>query len=67
MKMTDDYSQQSYNKESIDPVEFQKMIAEHAYFKAEKRGFAVGHEIEDWLEAEQEVSKQCFYWVQEEW
>ena len=24
-------------------------------------------EIEDWLEAEQEVNKQCFYWFREEW
>ena len=27
-------------------------IAELAYFKAENRGFAPGHELEDWLEAE---------------
>jgi len=25
------------------------MIAEAAYFKAEKRGFVVGHDVEDWL------------------
>ncbi|MCD2453374.1 DUF2934 domain-containing protein [Methylicorpusculum oleiharenae] len=30
-------------------------IAECAYYKAEKRGFAPGHEIEDWYEAEQEM------------
>lgn len=29
-------------------------IAELAYFKAENRDFAPGHELEDWLEAEQE-------------
>ncbi|MGZ8906849.1 MAG: DUF2934 domain-containing protein [Methylobacter sp.] len=29
-------------------------MAELAYFKAENRGFAPGHELEDWLEAEQE-------------
>ncbi|MDD5268281.1 MAG: DUF2934 domain-containing protein [Methylococcales bacterium] len=29
-------------------------IAELAYFKAESRGFEPGHELEDWLEAEQE-------------
>lgn len=29
-------------------------VAEHAYYKAENRGFAPGHELEDWLEAEQE-------------
>jgi len=30
-------------------------IAEAAYFIAERRGFAPGHELEDWLEAENEV------------
>ncbi|MCU0836087.1 MAG: DUF2934 domain-containing protein [Chromatiaceae bacterium] len=30
-------------------------IREAAYFKAERRGFAPGHELEDWLEAEQEA------------
>lgn len=29
-------------------------IAELAYYKAESRGFEPGHEMEDWLEAEQE-------------
>lgn len=29
-------------------------IAEIAYCKAEIRGFAPGHELEDWLEAERE-------------
>lgn len=31
-------------------------IAELAYFKAERRGFEPGHELEDWYEAEQEVN-----------
>jgi hypothetical protein len=31
------------------------MIAEAAYFRAEKRGFAPGYEIADWLEAEAEI------------
>lgn len=29
-------------------------IAELAYYKAESRGFEPDHELEDWLEAEQE-------------
>jgi hypothetical protein len=29
-------------------------VAELAYYKAESRGFEPGHELEDWLEAEQE-------------
>ena len=31
------------------------MIAERAYLRAEKRGFAPGHETEDWLAAEVEI------------
>jgi hypothetical protein len=31
------------------------MIAEGAYLRAERRGFASGHEAEDWLAAEAEV------------
>ncbi|TAK60520.1 MAG: DUF2934 domain-containing protein [Methylobacter sp.] len=43
---------------------FQKMVAERAYSKAEKRGFKGGHEMEDWLEAESEIKNQYFYWFQ---
>jgi hypothetical protein len=31
------------------------MIAENAYYRAERRGFLPGHEMEDWLAAEREV------------
>jgi hypothetical protein len=31
------------------------MIATAAYFRAEQRGFEPGHELEDWLHAEQQV------------
>jgi hypothetical protein len=34
---------------------YQSMIAEAAYYKAESRGFAPGHEMEDWLEAENDI------------
>jgi|HubBroStandDraft_1064217.scaffolds.fasta_scaffold221294_2 hypothetical protein len=33
-------------------------IAEAAYFRAERRGFAPGHELEDWLAAEDEVKRR---------
>lgn len=33
-------------------------IAEIAYYKAERRGFAPGHELDDWIEAEQEFDPQ---------
>jgi hypothetical protein len=31
------------------------MIAEAAYYRAEKRSFALGQELDDWLEAEKEI------------
>ncbi|NOQ13801.1 MAG: DUF2934 domain-containing protein [Methyloprofundus sp.] len=65
--MTDSYLQQSSHNGGIEPGKFRKMIAECAYYKAEKRGFVTGYELEDWLEAEQKLNKQCFYWFQEEW
>jgi hypothetical protein len=34
----------------------QTMIAMAAYYLAEKRGFVPGSEVQDWLEAEKEVS-----------
>jgi hypothetical protein len=47
---------------TINPDTFRLMVEERAYFKAERRGFASGHELDDWLEAEQEISNQCRYW-----
>lgn len=32
-----------------------QMIAEAAYYLSEQRGFAPGHEVEDWLAAEQQI------------
>jgi len=37
------------------PEQRAALIAEAAYFRAEKRGFAPGHDTEDWLAAESEV------------
>ena len=45
----------------VMPEEYREMIAECAYFKAEKRGFEPGHELDDWLEAESEINTQNFY------
>jgi hypothetical protein len=36
----------------------QASIALAAYFRSESRGFAPGHEIEDWLAAEEEVDQR---------
>lgn len=35
-----------------------RMVRTAAYFRAERRGFAPGHEAEDWLAAEAEVEAQ---------
>lgn len=34
----------------------QRWIAEAAYYRAERRGFSPGRELEDWLEAEKEMN-----------
>jgi hypothetical protein len=35
--------------------ERQRLVEQAAYFRAEKRGFAPGCELQDWVEAEAEV------------
>ena len=35
----------------------ERMIAEAAYFHAERRGFAPGNEVSDWLHAEAEIEQ----------
>jgi len=39
----------------VDPEQRAALIAEAAFFRAEKRGFVPGHEVDDWLAAETEV------------
>jgi hypothetical protein len=39
-------------------AELYEMIAEAAYFRAQKRGFRPGLEAEDWLQAEAEVMER---------
>lgn len=39
----------------VGPEQRAELIAEAAFFRAEKRGFAPGHEVQDWLAAEAEV------------
>jgi hypothetical protein len=38
------------------PVDRESLVRMAAYLRAERRGFAPGYEIEDWLAAEAEVS-----------
>ena len=42
----------------LSPEEVYKLIQESAYFKAKARGFAPGHEVQDWIDAEQEVRRR---------
>ena len=63
--MADFNSVQKSEREAFDKDLFQKMVAERAYCKSEKRGFVGGYEMEDWLEAEAEVKNQYFYWFQD--
>ena len=39
----------------MSPEEIYRLIQETAYYKAKARGFAPGHEVQDWIEAEAEV------------
>lgn len=34
-----------------------QMIAQAAYFRAERRGFSEGGEFDDWLEAERDITR----------
>ncbi len=43
---------------SVPSGERQAMIAQAAYYIAERRGFELGHELEDWLCAEREINSK---------
>ncbi len=45
---------------SDQPVSLDVMIAEAAYYKAEKRGFRPGYELRDWLEAKTEIIRLVY-------
>lgn len=42
----------------ISAEELRKLIAEAAYYRAKKRGFAPGYEVEDWVQAEAEIKER---------
>lgn len=48
------------NSPSVQPVDLNEMIAEAAYYKAEKRGFYSGNELKDWLEAKNEIIRLVY-------
>ncbi len=43
---------------SIDPSVRRQLVAAEAYFRAERRGFAAGNELEDWIAAEAAVDSR---------
>jgi hypothetical protein len=42
----------------VGDEERRNMVARAAYFRAERRKFAPGHEVEDWVAAEAEVDRE---------
>lgn len=48
---------QAASSPALNAQERDKLIAQAAYFRAEKRGFAPGYELQDWVEAEVEVKR----------
>jgi hypothetical protein len=47
----------SAGETELTPEARSRMIAEAAYYRAERRGFDPGHDLEDWLAAESEVDR----------
>jgi hypothetical protein len=43
---------------SIDPEVRRQLVAAEAYLRAERRGFAAGQEVEDWIAAESVVDSR---------
>jgi hypothetical protein len=37
--------------------DLQRLVAEAAYYRAQRRGFEPGYELQDWVEAEAEVRR----------
>lgn len=48
----------------VGPEQRAALIAEAAFLRAEKRGFASGDEVEDWLAAESEVDAELMHAVE---
>ena len=46
----------------LTPEEIHALIAEAAYYRAQRRGFVPGHEVADWIEAEAEVMTRLGLW-----
>jgi hypothetical protein len=57
--------QRSNGAAMIDPERRRALIALAAYVRAERRGFAPGHEEADWLAAEAEIDMALSYGADE--
>jgi hypothetical protein len=44
---------------ALDPDSRRRLVAAEAYFLAERRGFAPGNELDDWVAAEHAVDSRC--------
>jgi hypothetical protein len=44
-----------FDHSNMEKDELNALIAERAYFIAQRRGFEPGHDVEDWLQAEAEI------------
>jgi hypothetical protein len=53
---------QSNLRAELTPEELYRLIAEAAYYRAQRRGFSPGHEQQDWIEAEAEVMTRLGLW-----
>jgi len=47
----------SSDSTGVSSEERHQLIAKAAYFRAERRSFVPGYELEDWLDAEAEIEK----------
>ena len=45
------------DEELVMEEQTRAMIEEAAYFLAQKRGFSPGYEMQDWLQAEEQITK----------
>ncbi|HMC73863.1 MAG TPA: DUF2934 domain-containing protein [Terriglobales bacterium] len=51
-------SQPDTAQQSISPFDLEEEIRRRAYELHTERGYVDGHEVEDWLQAEREVSER---------
>jgi hypothetical protein len=58
---SDARSMKSSRHREMTPEERHQMIAEAAYYRALRRGFHGGSDLEDWLDSEAEIDKLMWH------